>query len=178
MSILRSKKADASKNRRPVDGKRKLSDGGYEGYYLLGDGRVIHVTEYEGFGEDEEFMESYENDPAETRLVGGVYYDISDGTGGVMGYTGSDTLSDFDGFQSIDSGSRMESMFLKSGDRGYDDYDDAFMGLVCGDKGPEDVRAVAKRYGLYNRRRARWRYSVRGTRYPVRRRTSSGRPPW
>ena len=146
----KEKRKASQRNLKPVDKGQRLIERKYGGYYLLQNGDVVEIHDYEGIWEDEDFRYSQENDPPGTRIEGGVYYTDQYGDGGVMLYTRDDTLSDFE-----DSG------FLASGIKGlltnsspsYDEVDDVFGDFDLDDEERDrKLRAVFAKHGLMNRR--------------------------
>ena len=153
MSILkgRGKRKVPQKNLRPVDMGQRLFDDRYAGFYLLDNKDIVEIHDYEGIGDDEEYIDSQENDPPETRIEGGVYYTDQYGDGGVMLYTRDDTLGDF-----VDSGflnAGIKGLLTDSGES-YRAMDDVFSDYDIDDEERDRrLRDVISRFSLMNRRR-------------------------
>ena len=153
MSILkgRGKRKIPQKNLRSADLDRRLVDRNYGGYYMLANGDVVEIHDYEGIGDDEEYIDSQENDPPETRIEGGVYYTDQYGEGGIMPYTRDDTLGDF-----VDSGflsAGIKGLLTNSGES-HRAMDDVFSDYDIDDEERNRrLRDVISRFSLMNRRR-------------------------
>ena len=152
MSIFKGKgKRKASKkNLKPVDMGQRLNDAKYGGFYLLQNGDIVEIHDYEGIYDDEDYIISQENDPPETRIEGGVYFDDQFGDGGVMLYTKTDTLKDFDNSGFLPAG--IKGLLTRSGPS-YSDMEDVFYDYdIDEEEKDRRLRAVIKKHGLMNRR--------------------------
>ena len=140
------------KNVRPVDMDAILAENdgcsrSWEGFYVTSNGMVLSVHEWSETGWDDE------ND---CEFAGGVYYDIpfeDGGDGGVMDYRKTDVMRDFNEFQRDQSGGDIVGMIEFPNDDVEYEFSDAFDEAQAGEEGAyERMHAVAKQYGLYNRR--------------------------
>lgn len=141
-----------SRNVRPVDMAAILAENdGYsrswEGFYITSNGMVLSVREW---------SETSWDDENECDFAGGVYYDIpfeDGGDGGIMDYRKTAVMGDFNEFQRDQSGGDIVGMIqFPNKDVEYE-FSDAFDEAQEGIPGAYDrMHAVAKQYGLYNRR--------------------------
>ncbi len=143
------------KNVRPVDMAAILADGdGYgrswEGFYLTSNGNVVRVEEWDG---------GLGSDVDDPEVIGGVYYDTVDGDGGIMDYTATDTLGDFNDYQLENSGGTIVGMIEFPNGKVESDFYDAFYEACDAsytnakdNSAYERMQAIAAKYGLYNRR--------------------------
>lgn len=149
-----------SRNVRPVDMDKVLAEDDYHkswtGYYMTSSGNVISIHEWEGCDDyyDDEDDEDYD-ECDESKLIGGVYYDIAtkDGSdGGVMDYTATDTLRDFNEFQRDQSGGDIVGIIEFPNDEVESEFEVVFDDATCNADGYERLQAFAKKHALYNRR--------------------------
>lgn len=152
LSILkgRGKRKVPQRNLRPVDMGQRLIDERYSGFYLLENGDIVEIHDYEGIWDDEEYRAFQEKDPPGTRIEGGVYFTDQYGDGGVMLYTGDDTLKDLDesGFLNAE----IKGLLTDSGDS-YDEMETVFFDYLIDEKERDrKLRDVISRFGLMNRR--------------------------
>lgn len=136
-----------SKNVRPANLDAVLSgDRSWHGYYITSNGMVVSVSEWEGCDYDVD----------EPDVVGGVYYDIAfddGGDGGIMDYTESSTLAEFNDFQRDQSGGDLIGIIEFPSKNVYRKFDEAFYDATNGEDGAYDrMQAIAAKHRLYNRR--------------------------
>ena len=147
----KGKRKASQRNLRPVDYDQRLIERRYGGYYLLRNGDVVEIHDYEDIVEDEDYILSQRVDPPERRIAGALSYTDQHGDGGTMLYSEGDTLRDFDE-SSFYLGSHIRGLLTSSG-QSYNEMEEVFTDYDLDDEERDrQIRAVISRHGLMNRR--------------------------
>ena len=153
MGIFKGKgKRKASQmNLKSADLDRRLINRDYGGYYMLANGDVLEIHDYDEIVEDPDYIRSQREDPPEKRIAGALSYTDQHGDGGIMLYSKGDTLGDFDE-SSFYLRSHIKGFLTGSG-QSYNDMEEVFTDYSISDEERDgQLRAVIARHGLMNRR--------------------------